>query len=89
MTAYTLERDDPVMVIRVIGVDDRRDPLLEAFGACAAGACECPTEEFDKLASVQVVSDEDGVTIRLEAKPGETLSDSEIDACVRWTLDRN
>jgi hypothetical protein len=37
---------------------------------------------------MQVVSDMDGVMIRLRAKPGETLSDSEIDACVRWTLDR-
>jgi hypothetical protein len=77
------------MVIRVIGVDDRRDPLLEAFGECAAGECGCPSEEFDKLASVDVVSDEDGVVLRLRAKSGETLSDSEIDACVRWTLDRS
>ena len=89
MTAYTLERHGPEMVIRVIGVDDRRDPLLKAFGECEAGECACPSEEFGKLASIQVVSDEDGVAIRLRAKSGETLNDSEIDACVRWTLDRS
>ena len=89
VTAYTLERDGAEILIRVIGVDDRRDPLLEAFGDCAAGECGCPTAEFDKLASVQVASDEDGVIIRLRSRPGEFLSDSEIDACVRWTLDRD
>lgn len=88
MTSYALELGDREMVIRVVGVDDRREPLLEAFGDCAAGECMCPTDEFDKLESVQVVSGEDEVIIRLRAKPGETLDDSEIDACVRWTLDR-
>ena len=88
MTAYVLEREGPEMVIRIIGVDDRKDPLLQAFGECRDGACDCPTEEFDKLATVEVISDEEGIVIRLRPMPGESLTDSEIDACVRWTLDR-
>ncbi len=89
MTAYVLEHEGQELVIRIIGVDDRKDPLLQAFGQCRDGTCDCPTGEFDKLARIEVISDEEGIVIRLRPKPGESLTDSEIDACVRWTLDRN
>ena len=63
--------------------------MVEAFGQCADGVCDCPAGEFDTLASVQVISDEEGMVIRLRPKPGESLTDSEVDVCDTWTLDRS
>lgn len=70
-------------------MDDRKNPLLRAFGRRREGVCDCPTWEFDNSAAVGVNSDDEGIVIRLRASPGESLTDSEIDACVRWTLDRS
>jgi hypothetical protein len=59
---------------------------VEAFRECEEGRCACPTEEYRKVASMDVNADEDRIAIRLESKPGERLDSSEIDACLDHTV---
>ena len=66
----------------VAGAEDR---LLEAFGECQAGQCSCPTDEYRKLASMKVEQTDNGIRLRLEARPGEKFDTSEIAACLDYT----
>lgn len=40
-----------IEVTEVAGIEDR---LLQAFGECQAGQCSCRTDEYQKLASMEV-----------------------------------
>jgi hypothetical protein len=78
-------------LIRAQGLDltelaGRQEELLEAFRECQEGRCTCPTEEYRKVASVDVKAEEDRIAIRLESKPGERLDPSEINACLDHTM---
>jgi hypothetical protein len=71
-----------IEVTEVAGVQDK---LLEAFGECQAGRCSCPTDEYQKLASMEVEQETDTIRLRLHAKPGERFDTSEIAACLDYT----
>jgi hypothetical protein len=70
-------------------VAGRQEELLEAFGDCQEGRCSCPTEEYLKVAAMEVHPAENRIAIRLEAKPGTTLDTSEIAACLDYTVGKN
>lgn len=63
--------------------------MLEAFGECQEGRCSCPTEEYLKVAAMEVHPAGNRIAIRLEAKPGTTLDTSEIAACLDYTVGKN
>ncbi len=88
MAEYKVDATGASVAIEITGVGDRQGELLAAFGECAEGRCSCPTDEYEKLAAMDVRPGEDRIDIRLEAKPGETLDPSEIEACLDYTVQR-
>lgn len=72
--------------MRDAGAD--HDDLAAAFHECRDGSCACPTNEYDKVATISVaINDRDRqITVRLTAKAGQALDVSAIDDCVRHTL---
>ena len=88
MTDYRIDATGATLAIQITGVGERQDELLQAFGECAEGRCSCPTDEYEKLASMDVQPGEDRIDIRLEAKPGTSLDASEIEACLDYTVGR-
>ncbi len=85
MTRYRIQEEESAISIEVAEVGGRQEQLLEAFGECQAAQCSCPTNEYQKLASMQVEQTSDAIRIRLETKPGEKLDNSEISACLDYT----
>lgn len=86
MTNYTIEPDDNGLTIQLRDITASREGLLGAFQECREGRCDCPTDEYDKLASMWVRDRPDAITVRLDAKGGETLDESDIEACLRHTV---
>lgn len=85
---YKIDGEGATVAIQITGVGERQGELLEAFGECAEGRCSCPTDEYEKLASMDVQPGEDRIDIRLEARPGAMLDTSEIEACLAYTFQR-
>src|SRR5271166_5873820 len=56
-----------------------------SFGECQAGQCSCPTDEYQKLASMDVQHTGDLIRIRLEPKAGQVLNTRQIAACLDYT----
>jgi hypothetical protein len=86
MTKYTIEADGSSIAIELTEVAGRQAGLLEAFGECQEGRCSCPTDEYRKVATMEVQLTGDRIAIRLEAKPGMSLDASEIAACLDYTV---
>ena len=86
MTKYTIDADGSSVAIELTEVAGRQAELLEAFGECQEGRCSCPTDEYRKVATIDVQPTGDRIAIRLEAKPGMSLDASEIAACLDYTV---
>ena len=86
MTKYTINADDASVEIELTGVAGRQAELLEAFAECQEGRCSCPTDEYLKVATMEVQPTGDRIAIRLEAKPGTSLDTTEIAACLDYTV---
>jgi hypothetical protein len=83
---YRIDEDEAAVSIELTELAGEQEELLEAFRECQEGRCTCPTEEYRKVASMDVDADEDRIAIRLESKPGERLDSSEINACLEHTV---
>jgi hypothetical protein len=90
-TKYELHEDAATVSIDVSGVDDERQErkLREAFDDCRSGRCTCPTDQYDKLASMQVERGEDAITLKLEPKPGERFDTAELANCLEHTIGKS
>lgn len=83
---YTIDGNGSAVAIEITGVAGRQAKLLEAFGECQEGRCSCPTNEYEKVAAMEVEPGEDRIAIRLEAKHGTTFDTAEIAACLDYTV---
>ena len=88
MAHYRITEEKSGVGVEVTEVGDSAEKLLQAIGACQEGRCSCPTDEYQKLASLDIDQSADGIRLRLEAKPGETFGTSEIAACLDHTINR-
>jgi hypothetical protein len=85
MARYRIVKDRSALSVEVTDVAGHQEQLLQAFGECQAGRCSCPTDEYQKMLSMELEQTEDRVRLRLEAKPGEEFDTSEIAACLEYT----
>ncbi len=74
--------------IDVTELEGKKEQLLEAFQECSEGRCTCPTNEYQKLASLEVVDSGDAIQLSLIAKPEEQLDTTEIEKCLAYTKKR-
>ena len=79
-------RSPTSVAIELTEIGDKQQQLLEALQACAEGRCSCPTDEYDKVASIQLSGAEGRIDIRLEAKPGRDFDARQIANCLDHTL---
>jgi len=85
MAGYRIRADKMAVLIELTDVSVKKEQLLEAFAECQAGRCACPTDEYGKLASMEVAGVGDSIQIRLETKPGEKLDAAQIETCLEYT----
>lgn len=67
---------------------EHRTVLLESFTLCSQGKCECPTDEYSKLADFEVEERNGAIAFDLTARRGERLDPIEIAKCLDWTIER-
>ena len=90
---YKVESAGNEVNIEVTETKGKQKKLLQAFQECQEGRCTCPTQEYSKLDSLEIVSDEDTIKLKLKSKPGVKFDESEIGKCLEYTkgklLDEN
>ncbi len=85
MARYRIEESESAVSIELTEVAGQQEQLLGAFAACQRGQCTCPTDEYQKLAGMDIEQRDDELRLELEPKPGEKFDLSEIAACLDYT----
>ena len=83
-----VEEAESAVSIEVTEVAGMRDELLDAFAACQAGQCSCPTDEYEKLDYMDIETGEDEIRLRLAPRAGEKFDVAEIGACLDYTTSK-
>ena len=86
MPEYRIREEDAAVSIELADVQGKQDELLQAFRECQTGQCSCPTDQYEKVAAMQLDSDEHQITIRLHPLAGERFDTGEIAACLDYTI---
>ena len=82
---YKVESTEQSVNIEITETKGKQSQLLEAFQECQEGRCTCPTQEYSKLDSLKIESDEDTIKLKLKSKPGVMFDESEIGKCLEYT----
>ena len=82
---YKVESTEDAINIEVTETKENQNKLLQAFQECQEGRCTCPTQEYSKLDSLEIESDDDTIKLKLKSKPGERFEKSEIEKCLEYT----
>lgn len=85
MMKYKVESNENEVNIEVTETKGKQKKLLEAFQECQEGRCTCPTQEYSKLASLKIESDEGIIRLKLKSKPNVKFDESEIGKCLEYT----
>jgi hypothetical protein len=83
--SYRIQEDESGISIELADVGGKEGQLLRAFSECQAGQCSCPTDEYGKVASMDVEQSDNTIKVRLEAQPGKRFDTAEIAACLEYT----
>jgi hypothetical protein len=73
------------LTIEVSEISGQQEQLLAEFQACQEGRCSCPTNEYEKLDSLNIEAASGKVRLSLKAKSGHVLDGSEIQKCLNHT----
>ena len=82
---YKIETVKNGVDIEVTETEGKHEKLLDAFQECQEGRCTCPTQEYSKLKSLEIETDEDTIRLKLKSKPDEKFDQSEIGKCLEYT----
>ncbi len=74
--------------IDISQVEDKKEKLLEAFQECSEGRCTCHTEEYKKVAALEIHDGDDAIQLSITAKPDEKIDKAEIEKCLEYTKKR-
>jgi hypothetical protein len=88
MARYRIEENPEGVAIQVTEASGHQRELLDAFQECQSGHCTCPTDEYEKVQSMEIDAAEDEISLRLKAKAGTRFDTDEISACLAYTTSR-
>ena len=76
------------LVIKISDVESKHDELLKNFQACQEGTCDCPSDEYVKLESLDINSSENEMILNLKAKKDQKFDKDEVEKCVDYVVDK-
>lgn len=82
---YQIDENTEGLRIQAAVSPEQQKTLLDEFQKCAAGTCSCPSTQYEKLQSIDVIPNATGVTVQLKAKNGEVIDRSDIERCLDHT----
>ena len=74
--------------INITEVEDKKEELLEAFQECSEGRCSCPTQEYQKVETMNVIDTKGTIQLSITSKANETIDTKEIEKCLEYTKNK-
>lgn len=89
---HVIKPESGMLKVEVSDIEGKEEELLASFQACREGRCACPTDEYQKLESLDIDESAGKISLRLKAKSGRIFDEAEIEKCLDHTkrkLDSN
>ena len=67
--------------INITEVKGKKEELLEAFQECSEGRCSCPTQEYQKVETMNVLDTQGTIQLSIKSKANEVIDTKEIEKC--------
>ena len=74
--------------INITELDGKKEELLEAFQECSEGRCTCPTQEYEKMETLNIVNTEKIIQLSIKSKDNEVIDAKEIEKCLDYTRNK-
>ena len=83
-----ITKNDNGIEIKITEVKGKKDELLEAFQECSEGRCSCPTQEYEKVETINITDAENNIQLSIKSKDNEVIDTKEIEKCLEHTKNR-
>jgi len=83
-----IKKNDHGIEINITEVKGKKDELLEAFQECSEGRCSCPTQEYEKVDTMNIIDTENNIQLSIKSKDNEEIDTKEIEKCLEHTKNR-
>jgi RNase adaptor protein for sRNA GlmZ degradation len=74
--------------IHITKLEGKKEELLEAFNECSEGRCTCPTQEYTKIETLNIVDSEDKIQLSIISRENEVIDTKEIEKCLEHTKNK-
>jgi hypothetical protein len=74
--------------INITELEEKKEELLEAFNECSEGHCTCPTQEYTKIETLNIVDSEDKIQLSIISRENEVIDTKEIEKCLEHTKNK-
>ena len=74
--------------IHLTELEGKKEELLEAFNECSEGRCTCPTQEYTKIETLNVVDSEDKIQLSIISRENQIIDTKEIEKCLEYTKNK-
>lgn len=82
---YHINETKDGLSISVDLLKEQKEQLIDAFNQCQQGQCSCPSDEYNKLESLDIDTVDNHIELDLKVKEGQKIDKSEIDKCLEFT----
>ena len=81
----TIKPNSEGLTIEVSGIAGKAKQLLNEFQTCREGRCDCPTDEYENLDTLEINDLAGKICLQLRAKSGLVFDEAEIEKCLDHT----
>ena len=74
--------------IHLTELEGKKEELLEAFNECSEGHCTCPTQEYKKIETFNIVDSEEKIQLSIISRENEVIDTKEIEKCLEHTKNK-
>lgn len=74
--------------IDITELEGKKEELLEAFQECSEGRCTCPTQEYEKMETLNIIDTEKSIQLSIKSKDNEVIDTREINKCLEYTKNK-
>jgi len=74
--------------IHLTELEGKKEELLEAFNECSEGRCTCPTQEYTKIETINIVDSEDKIQLSIISRKNNVIDTKEIEKCLEHTKNK-
>lgn len=69
------------LVVNIEDVTDK-NAIMETIQSCADGSCACSTDDYQKVASIEILPGANSIQLNIEVKAGEVIDPNCISECL-------